>query len=290
MDSETEPTQDASENTEESKKAFNPNSFIGTLIVAIVLCLVCSFVVSTAAVSLRPLQQKNQKNKQQRNVLIAAGIWDKEKHTNSDIPKLFENIETVAVQLPGESEEGGPKPGAIVDSVDLKTYNPVKAARDPETGVEIGENDIAGIKRRALVSLAYLVKDESGELQSIVLPIYGKGLWSTLYGYLALEADARTVKGITFYEHGETPGLGGEVDNPKWKAQWPGKVVIDSEGNPVLEVTKPGNASSETQVDGLSGATITASGVERTVNYWLGDDAFGPFLDNYRSDETVAAE
>ena len=166
----------------------------------------------------------------------------------------------------------------------------MKAARDPEAGVEIGENDIAGIKRRALVSLAYLVKDESGELQTIVLPIYGKGLWSTLYGYLALESDARTVKGLTFYQHGETPGLGGEVDNPKWKAQWPGKVVIDAEGDPVLEVTKPGNASSETQVDGLSGATITASGVERTVNYWLGDDAFGPFLDNYRSDETVAAE
>lgn len=288
MDSETDQNQDGTETSEKSK-GFDPNSFLGTLVVAVVLCLVCSLVVSSAAVGLRERQQTNQKNKQQRNVLIAAGIWDKDEHTDADIPRLFENIEVKAINLPGRGKDL-PEAGAENGEVDITSYNQLKASKDPEQSIIIGEEDIAGIKRREVVSLVYLIKGESGQVETIVLPIYGKGLWSTLYGYLAMEADARTVKGITFYQHGETPGLGGEVDNPKWKAQWPGKVVINESGEPILEVTKPGNAVEDYQVDGLSGATITATGVEKTVRYWLSDDAFGPFLDNYRDAETASAE
>lgn len=287
MDSETDQNQDVSE-TSEDKKKFDPNSFFGTLVVAVVLCLVCSFVVSTAAVGLRPLQQKNQKNKQQRNVLIAAGIWE-EDYTDAKIPELFENIETIAVNLPGRGKDL-PEAGSENGDVDITSYNQLKASKDPEQSIIIGDADVAGIKRRETVSLVYLINGKSGELETIVLPIYGKGLWSTLYGYLALEADARTVKGITFYQHGETPGLGGEVDNPKWKAKWSGKVVVNENGEPIIEVTKPGAASEDYQVDGLSGATITSAGVEKTIDYWLGDDAFGPFLDKYRAVETASAE
>jgi len=288
VDSETDQNQDVSE-TSEDKKSFDPNSFLGTLVVAVVLCLVCSFVVSTAAVGLRPLQQKNQKNKQQRNVLIAAGIWEEGKDSDADIPEEFEKIETIAVNLPGRGKDL-PQAGEENSEVDITNYNQLKASKDPEQSIIIGEADVAGIKRREKVSLVYLIKDKSGQLETIVLPIYGKGLWSTLYGYLALEADARTVKGITFYQHGETPGLGGEVDNPKWKAKWPGKVVVNESGEPVIEVTKPGAASEDYQVDGLSGATITSAGVEKTIDYWLGDDAFGPFLDKYRDAETASTE
>lgn len=288
MDSETDQNQDVSETSEAPKRGFEPNTFAGTLIVALVLCVVCSLVVSTAAVVLRPIQQQNQKNKQQRNVLIAAGIWDNEKHTDADIPELFKSIETVAVQLPGRGDDV-PEAGVEADSVDIATYDSLKASKDPDRSILIGDKDIAGIKRRELVALAYKVKDESGKLQSFVLPIYGKGLWSTLYGYIAIAADGQTVKGITFYQHGETPGLGGEVDNPKWKAQWPGKVVVDQSGEPILEVTKPGNASEEYQVDGLSGATITSSGVEKTVRYWLGEDAFGPFLERNSTSEVAVS-
>lgn len=288
MDSETDQNQDGTE-TSGKGKDFDPNSFLGTLVVAVVLCLVCSLVVSSAAVGLRPMQQRNQKNKQQRNVLIAAGIWEKDEHTDARIPELFENIEVKAINLPGRGKDL-PKAGTENGDVDITSYNQLKASKDPEQSIIIGDGDVAGIKRREVVSLVYLVKDKAGDLETIVLPIYGKGLWSTLYGYLALESDARTVKGITFYQHGETPGLGGEVDNPKWKAQWPGKVVVDESGEPIIEVTKPGNAVENYQVDGLSGATITAAGVEKTVDYWLGDDAFGPFLEKIRADETASAE
>ncbi|TWT58680.1 Na(+)-translocating NADH-quinone reductase subunit C [Thalassoglobus neptunius] len=284
MDSENELNDNLNDAAEETHESFNPNSFIGTLSVAVVLCLVCSLVVSVAAVALRPIQQRNQENKMKRNVLIAAGLWDPETSTDQDIPEMFKSIETVAVNLPGRAEDA-PIPGTLNEEVDLNTYNQVKAAKDPHQSIFIADedvDDIAGIKRRETVGLAYLVNDSSGKLETVVVPIYGKGLWSTLYGYIALEADCRTVRGITFYQHGETPGLGGEVDNPKWKAQWVGKEIISADGVPDLKVTKPGNATADNQVDGLSGATITSSGVERTVRYWLGEDAYGPFLDRIR--------
>ena len=80
---------------------------------------------------------------------------------------------------------------------------------------------------------------EAGDLEMVMVPIEGNGLWSTLYGFLALDADTRTVVGITFYEHKETPGLGGEVDNPRWKALWPGRKAFLDEGYaPKIEVIK----------------------------------------------------
>jgi Na+-transporting NADH:ubiquinone oxidoreductase subunit C len=264
---------------------FEPNSLIGTLIVATALCLICSFVVSTTAVALRPLQEANRANKMKRNVLIAVGIWDADVHTDADIDDLFESIETILVNLP-DPDPDAPEAGTLNVELDPATYNQRSAAKNPEESVSVPRDlDVAGIKRREKVSLAYLVRDEAGEVKTIVLPVYGKGLWSTLYGYLALDRDARTVRGITFYEHGETPGLGGEVDNPRWKAQWPGKTVADEEGNPVLVVTKPDRAEEEHEVDGLSGATVTAVGVQNTVRYWLGEHAFGPFLDQFRAGE-----
>lgn len=275
--------------TTQNNEPFDPDSTFGTLIVALVLCLVCSLVVSAAAVGLRPMQAKNEENKKKKNVLIAAGIWD-ESNTYSDIPELFKPIETILVNLPGRSDDA-PLAGTLNETVDPASFNQKKAAKDPAQSVEIPrELDLAGIKRRERVSEVYVVR-EDGKVKMFVLPIYGKGLWSTLYGFLAVDADTETARGITFYQHGETPGLGGEVENPKWKAQWPGKTVRNEEGEPVLDVTKPGYASSENEVDGLSGATITSDGVENTIRYWLGEDAFGPFLERYESGEmSLAAE
>lgn len=264
---------------------FEPNSVVGTLIVATALCLICSFVVSTTAVALRPLQEANRENKMRRNVLIAAGLWDRAVHTDADIAELFQSIETILVNLPDPTPDA-PEAGTINVQLDPETYNQRSAAKNPDESVSIPrDRDTAGIKRREKVSLAYLVRDDAGDVKTIVLPVYGKGLWSTLYGYLALESDTRTVRGITFYEHAETPGLGGEVDNPRWKAQWPGKSALDEEGDPILVVTKPDAAEDDHEVDGLSGATITAVGVQNTVRYWLGDHAFGPFLDRFRAGE-----
>ena len=121
----------------------------------------------------------------------------------------------------------------------------------------------------------------------MILPVHGKGLWSTLYGYLALDSDLTTINGFAFYEHGETPGLGGEVDNPRWKAQWIGKKAFDQEGNIKIKVLKgkvnPKSSDLQHEIDGLAGATITARGVDSLLRYWLGESGFKPLLDRTRS-------
>ena len=119
-------------------------------------------------------------------------------------------------------------------------------------------------------------------MAKVALPIEGKGLWSTLYGFLVLGSDGATIRGITFYQHGETPGLGGEIDNLDWKALWDGRQAFDADGRPVIEVVK-GKASGPTEVDGLSGATLTSRGVTNLVRFWLGDNGFGPYLEQFRA-------
>lgn len=250
----------------------NRDSISGTFTVAALLCVVCSVLVSAAAVGLRPFQDANKELFQKKNILIAAGISDSEK----TIDELFANIDSRIVDLAtGEFYEG--------DAVNIESYDQKSAARDPALSDQIeADRDIAGIKRREKYSRVYLVKNGSS-VDKVILPVYGKGLWSTLYGFLALEGDLNTVAGLTFYEHKETPGLGGEVDNPNWKAIWPGKTIHDDAGEIRLEVIKgqviPDSDSAIHQVDGLTGATITSRGVSNLIRFWLSDDGFGPFLD-----------
>jgi Na+-transporting NADH:ubiquinone oxidoreductase subunit C len=131
---------------------------------------------------------------------------------------------------------------------------------------------------------------EFGSIEKVILPIYGKGLWSTLYGFLALGKDLNTVEGITFYEHGETPGLGGEVDNPNWKALWKGKMAFDDAGTVALTVIKgkvdPSEENARYQIDGLSGSTLTTRGLDAMVKFWLGDQGYGAFLKQLKKDNT----
>ena len=137
-----------------------------------------------------------------------------------------------------------------------------------------------GEERRMDIMKVFFVKDPNGdEIRQIVLPIYGKGLWGTLYGYMALQNDLNTIAGITFYQHKETPGLGGEVDNPSWKQQWDGVQLYDDDGQPAAYVYK-GAAPDDNvyAVDGLSGATITARGVTNLVQYWASEEGYKPFL------------
>jgi Na+-transporting NADH:ubiquinone oxidoreductase subunit C len=248
------------------------DSVAGTFLVAAVLCIVCSVLVSTAAVQLRPLQQANKDRFQKKNILIAADMYDESK----SIEDLFADIESQIIDL---------ETGQIIADgvVDAATFDQRAAAKDPALSVEIpSEKDIAGIKRREKYAQVYLVK-ENGAVSKVILPIYGKGLWSTLYGFVAIEADLNTIGGLTFYEHRETPGLGGEVDNPRWKSQWAGKLLHDESGEIRIEVVKgrviAGSPNESSQVDGLSGATITSRGVSNLVRYWISEDAFGPYLE-----------
>jgi Na+-transporting NADH:ubiquinone oxidoreductase subunit C len=246
------------------------DSIANTLVVALCLCVVCSVVVSTAAVVLKPRQEQNRLRDRKRNILAAAGLYDPQ----VPLETLFERIQTRIVDL---------RTGQFVDpdEVDPETYDQRTAVRDTMMTEEIpGRVEEFGFARRERYSFVYLVEEE-GQLDQIILPVYGKGLWSTLYAFLALDSDLVTIRGITFYEHAETPGLGGEVDNPRWQARWEGKEVFDEAGNVAIRVIR-GEAEPDHphQIDGLAGATITSRGVSGMVRFWLGAHGFGPFLDN----------
>ena len=244
-----------------------------TFVVAIVLAAACSLLVSGAAIGLRSMQEANKVRDRKKNILIVAGLYD----AKAAVEKSFQQIEPRVVDLAtGEY--------AAEDQFDPETFDQRAAAKDPNLSVTIpSEKDLAGIGRREKYSLVYLVKKDD-KLDQVILPVDGKGLWSTLYGFLALDGDLNTVKGITFYEHAETPGLGGEIDNPTWKAKWAGKKVYDDKGGVQLVVIKGvADESSPHQVDGLSGATLTANGVTNLVQYWLGDDGFKKLLERLKS-------
>ena len=191
--------------------------------------------------------------------------------------ELFERVETRYVDL---------RTGEYADSVPAG-YEQRAASKDPALSSELSDaQDLADIGRRADYAEVYLVKDESGDLGKIILPVHGYGLWSTLYGFIALESDADTIAGLGFYEHGETPGLGGEVDNPRWKQQWPGKRVY-RDGDVAIALAKgsvnPDSRDAPWRVDGLSGATLTSRGVTNLLHFWLGQNGFGPYLDNLKA-------
>ena len=246
------------------------------LTVALGLCLVCSVVVSTAAVVLKPAQQANKTLDLKRNILMAAGLLD----PALSVEEQFEQVETRVVSL---------DEGRFVEGVDPASFDQREAAKDPSQSRAIpGDADPAKLVRREDQALVYLVRDQQGGLDKIILPIRGYGLWSTLYGFMALESDGNTVAGLGFYEHAETPGLGGEVDNPNWKAIWPGKQIYQGEqvAIQVLKGAVPaGSANAQWQVDGLSGATLTTKGVHNLVRYWMGDQGFKPLLENLRRGE-----
>lgn len=258
------------------------DTIVKTLIVALLLCLVCSIVVSLSAVMLKPEQISNKNLEKQKNILLAAGLLQDASASKNDIETLFDKVEVKLIELDnGEYVEES--------TVDPKLYDQRKAAKDPELSRALTTaEDEAGIRRLEKYSFVYLV-NKDGKLDKIVLPIRGYGLWSTLYGFLALESDGYTVAGLGFYEHAETPGLGGEVDNPRWKKIWPGKEVYDQSGEPAIQLVKgnvnPSDPNSVYKVDALAGATLTSRGVENLVQFWVGDLGFGPYLKRVQSGE-----
>jgi Na+-transporting NADH:ubiquinone oxidoreductase subunit C len=248
-----------------------------TLVFVLLLCVAFSLAVSAVSVSLRERQEENRRLDRIRNVLQVAGlIRPRERTSRQELMRRFEaNLEPRLVDLAS---------GQYVEDVDALSFDQRRAAADPERSRPASDNR-ARVRRIPNRALVYLLAPE-GELKGVVLPVEGYGLWSTMYGYLALDRDARTIRGLAFYEHGETAGLGGEVDNPRWKALWPGRLATDEEGRPRISVIK-GRAGSPAEdphrVDGLSGATLTANGVTYLLQFWLGDEAFGPYLAELRS-------
>ena len=246
-----------------------------TFAVAGTLAVICAIFVSAAAVGLRPIQEANKSLDVKKNILLAASLLK----DDTDIEATYKKYVTPRlVDI---------KTGSYDDSLDTTTYDQVKASKDPAKSMVIASSDdIANIKRMAKVALVYEVKKD-GKLDQIVLPFHGKGLWSTMYGFLAIAPDTKTVRGLTYYQHGETPGLGGEVDNPKWKALWPNKKLFDDNWNVAVRVIK-GHVSESSpraqfEVDGLSGATLTTNGIDAMIRFWVGPNGFGKYLSNIRA-------
>ena len=238
------------------------------MIIPLIACIACAVIVSVTAVSVRPEQNLNVENEKKLKILAAAGI------TTDEVEKEFSKIKTLYVDF---------KSNQLVEVTE--NYDHIKASSNvAQSSLVPKEQDIAILKRRENVAPIYVWYSEQNQIQKIVLPIRGYGLWGTLYGYLSLDADLNTVKGIEYYDHKETPGLGGEVDNPVWKSDWNGKKVYDSSGNVILYVTK-GPSTEEYEIDGISGATLTSNGVTNMIKYWLGENGYGPVLEMLRGDK-----
>ena len=261
----------------------NKDSIGRTIIVALVLCVVCSVVVSAAAVMLRPMQQFNMDQDRKSNILRAAGIVD----PSRTVDELFEQITTRIVDL---------RTGQFTDEFIPEAENFRRAASDPSMSRSLSRaEDVASIKRQPLLMPVYIVEADDGSIEKLILPVHGYGLWSTMFGFLALEGDLNTVAGLGFYEHAETPGLGGEIDNPSWRSSWVGKQIF-AEGqkdNPALRVIRGAVDTSERgaehRIDGLAGATLTANGVTNMIQFWLGESGFAPLLANLRAANEISS-
>lgn len=255
------------------------NSVSYIVVFAVAVCLGCAVLVAGAAVGLKPLQDKNQRVDRLSKVLEVAGLLEPgETISDEDVIARFEeNIEPRIIEL---------QSGDYDPSIDATTFDQRRAANDPATSVAAPPN-AAKVMRLPLHALVYHVKEADG-VDQLILPIQGYGLWSTLYGYLAMKGDAQTITGITFYEHGETPGLGGEVENPRWQAKWRNRKAYASDGSVAIQVIKGSAGGPDAEpyrVDGLSGATITSRGVTNTLAFWLGQEGFGPYLTKFRNEQ-----
>ena len=253
---------------------------VRTLTVALLVCLVCSVFVAGAAIALKPTQVENRQLDKQRSILAIAGLGEAGM-SGAQVKALFaERISARVVDL---------ESGTFSDAQNPATFDPLKAAKDPQLSEALsGADDIASIKRRERFTTVYLV-EQDGKLETVILPVRGYGLWSTLHGFMALKGDLNTVAGFGFYQHAETPGLGGEGDKPEWKNLWLGKTLFDAQGELAIQIVKgnvdPQSPQATHQVDGLAGATLTSNGVNNLLHFWLGENGFAQFLANLQKGE-----
>jgi Na+-transporting NADH:ubiquinone oxidoreductase subunit C len=248
-----------------------------TIMVTLIMCIVASILVAGSAVLLRPYQAANKALDFKRNVLSIAGILK----PGESVDDQFKTITVKVIDL---------DTGRFTDEIsDIEKFDQNASSKNPELSDKIPpDEDIAKIIRREKYAKVFLVNDENG-LSKVILPVRGYGLWSTMSGFVALDKDLNTVLGFGFYDQKETPGLGGEVDNPKWRQLWVGKQVYSSAGELKIDVIKghvdETTPNAEYKVDALSGATLTSNGVRNLMKFWMGDSGYKPFLTNLKNGE-----
>ena len=256
----------------------NKDSVFGTLVIISCFCLVCSVLVSSAVVVLEPYKAAAVANNRQINILNVSGFELKgsvAKTYAAHIEPRLLDVEKGVLLTADEVKAQNIK--------DVDGYDFAALSKKPGVSVKIEKaKDTAGIGSRAKLMPVYLSQDDAGKVQRVILPFYGQALWSTVYGYVAIDpVDGNTVKGVTFYQHGETPGLGGEIENPRWQALWVNKKINNESGEYKFRISKNADhtgAGKDFDVDALSGATLTSRGVNDFTAYWL-SDAYKPFLE-----------
>ena len=250
------------------------------ILFSLAICGVCAVFVSSLAVSLAERQEVNAILDKKKNVLKAAGMLAPDEVVEpAVVEERFASFEAVVIDL---------ETGQEVPDIDPTTFDQQKAKKDPARS-ETAPSNNAGIARVPNHALVYKKAADDGSLDMVILPVEGYGLWSTLLGFLAVDKDLNTIRGLAYYDHKETPGLGGEVDNPNWQALWPDRKIFDGSGEVAIEVIKGSAgpvAEDPHRIDGLAGATITARGVSNMMQFWLGEEGFGPYFDQLRAEGT----
>jgi len=257
----------------------NVNSTRYTIAFAAVVCVVCAALVSVTAVSLQPRQQAAARLYMEKNVLVAAGLVQPGQSVSSERVEDYFKTDIKARLVDLATGELVPE-----DKLDARRYDQRAARNDPAASRPAPEND-AGIRRLPNYGVVYFVMKE-GNVEQVVIAVEGLGMWGTIYGFLSLAPDANTVRGLTYYEHRETPGLGGEIGNPLWQALWRGRQGYDKNWRASITVIKGQAGPPEVdplRVDGLSGATITSNAVTHLMRFWLSDNGYGKFLTRFRN-------
>ncbi|GGI77126.1 Na(+)-translocating NADH-quinone reductase subunit C [Shewanella gelidii] len=254
--------------------AFNKDSIMGTMIFTISLSLLCSFMITGTAEILKERKLAKKRDELKRYVLTAANV---DLDGEQSFQELFDELVTpMLVDLDtGEMDSND----AVMD------FDERMAAINPDTSRK-PKKDTAKIKRRANQVRVFKVADKDGQLAHVVVPVHGKGLWSIIYGYVAVKADLNTIENVVFYEHGETPGIGDFVSAPDWVKQWHGKQVFDASGDVAFRIVKGGAEDGDIHgVDSVSGATKTARGIQRAVTFWFGREGYQTFFDKLKASE-----
>ena len=229
-----------------------------TLGFAAAVTMVCSILLASAATLLKDRQDQNIQLDIKYNILSVLGLVESRDVAPEKLLSLYDNsVKTFVVDL-----EGNPVSGQRAEDIDPR--------KSPEL-------------------LPVFSRQEGGEITAYCLPTQGKALWSTVKGYIALEKDLNTVKGITFYSHAETPGLGGEIEKEWFTSAFKGKTILNSKGEIVsIEIVKgkikPGEKGTEHKVDGISGATLTTKGLNDFIKATL--EKYEPYFKNARGESS----
>lgn len=234
----------------------NVDTPLRTLAVAAAVALGCSILVASAVHLLRPLAPVEAFPARALAVLEAAGRLPSDARDEARLSAAYRALDARIVDL---------DTGEFVDEGDPYGFDPWAAdamTRTPDLS-------------RAPV---YMARD-GGRLERIVFPVHGPGMWSTIYGYVALEPDLDTVASLVIVRHGETPGIGDRIEEKSWQARWKGKHIYGDGAEPRIAVVP--NARGEHEVDLISGASVTVEAVGDFVREAFGPDGYGPFIQRF---------